>query len=289
MLIHHGVGIDVGTGTVKVAVGEQRFRFPSIVAHGFLSDWSEDTQIHEVGDAALSLANIRSISLKQPVHRGTPTNITDYLDLFKHALKETYKYKGDMLIRYPQNPQECDIVAGLPNISKDMAKDITKKVNRYIKPRNFRLISQSAGTLMNENRKTGIVCHIGHGTTEILVMINERIARAKTVTFGVGDMLEGLSASNDIASITKHDIFRSKDKVLAQQKTLLANNIQNILEKIVLEYRDIPLIFAGGGSLIPGLLDEIKSDIISNYITSVEPIYGNALGMLKVSKRFDTK
>ena len=298
--MHKHVGIDVGTGTTKVCIGMEKFMFPSVIATGFRYEFDQDSKVYEIGETALKLAAVRTIAIKQPVHRGEPTSIDDYCALINHALERCCKlHKNndhqvlpgitDLSNSYCDNIHDLIVVAGLPQAGHGHAKKIIQTIKRTVKPKIVKMISQSAGTLFYQNATNGIVCHIGHGTTEIMVMVNGVVATAYTISSGVSDISRHLKGGP--TNYTDYSLFSSDTKDIIKYRRVLADRIQNELEKIVLEYTNsttqqrLPLYFAGGGSQVPGLLDDISNDIISNYHVPDDPIYSNALGMLKVAKR----
>ncbi len=276
------VGLDIGTGTVKVATSTQQFKFPSVIARGHKLDLNQSSEVYAVGDAAVKLEPIRSIVLKTPVYRGAPTSMRDYLALIQHALDRVLKAHTEPIYNAPKSYEDLIIVAGIPYVARHKSKQIKAAVVERFKPKFFGMMYQARATLIHENIQNGIVCHIGHGTTEIMVVIGDDIAYGQTIMNGVGDITDAISTS--MVEYLDSTVFQRRDNELAQYRKVLAGTISNALEKVVLNYSNLPVICAGGGALIPKLISEIRNDTISNLQVAKEPVFANALGMLRQAK-----
>ena len=276
------VGLDIGTGTVKVATSTQQFKFPSIVAKGHRMDLNQNTEVSAVGAAAVKLEPIRSMILKTPVYRGAPTSMNDYLALIQYAFDRVLEIYTEPIHNAPKRYEDLVIVSGIPYVARHKAKQIKSAVMERFKPKFFGMMYQARATLIHEKIKDGIVCHIGHGTTEIMAVIGDDIAYGQTIMHGVGDITEVISTS--MTDYLDNSMFQRRDAEMAQYRKVLAGTISNSLEKVVLNYSNLPIICAGGGALIPKLITEIKSDIISNVMVAKEPVFSNSLGMLEQAK-----
>ncbi len=272
------VGLDIGTGSVKVATAHGTFVFPSIIAQGKGMDL-ESEDIILVGEDAVRQEHVKSMVLKTPVYRGTPTSISDYMELVRYALDRVILHKRDAVYEGPQSYSECMIVAGIPYDARGHTQKIKDSVNHRFAPKFFGLMYQAKATLDNEGVVDGIVCHIGHGTTEIMAVTHQSISYAKTVPCGVGEITSAITESR--SEYMNPEIFSKNTPQLAEARKILAANISDSLEKVVIDYPKIPVICAGGGALIPKLVSEIKNDIIQNVRIAKNPVFSNALGMLK--------
>ena len=185
----------------------------------------------------------------------------------------------DAMHAEPPRHADCTIVAGIPYSAKQHATRIKDAVNGRFSPAFFGLMYQARATLDCENMSDGIVCHIGHGTTEIMAVAHGNIAHAQTVLHGVGDIVQTISASK--TAYLDHDIFSKNNTQMAEPRRVLAAHISDALEKVVIDHPHLDVVCAGGGALIPRLVPEIKNDIITRIRTAGDPIYSNALGMLR--------
>lgn len=273
------VGLDIGTGSVKVATIHGTFQFPSIVARGKNMEL-ESQEIVLVGDMAVKAESVKSMVLKTPVYRGAPTSISDYLELIRHALDKVIEQQPqrDALHKGPQKYSDFVIIAGIPYSAKSHSQKIKDAVMECFAPKFFGLMFQAKATLDNEGIDNGIVCHIGHGTTEIMVVSHGNIAHAQTILHGVGDITSATSSSK--TSYLDWGMFSKKNPQLAEQRKILAAHISDSLEKVILDYPQLQVICAGGGALVPKLITEIKNDIISSITVAKNPVFSNALGML---------
>ncbi len=274
------VGLDIGTGSVKVATRRHRFKFPSVVARGraISVDGSEPESVF-VGEQAMRQEHVRSMLLKTPVYRGVPTAMDDYIELVRHALDLVIRADRNTVWHGPSGYSEMAIVAGIPYNSRDRVEAIKKAVQAEFAPHRFGVMFQARATLENEGMRDGIVCHIGHGTTEMMAVIGGNTAYGETVPHGVGDVVMAVTGSR--TGYTDHSVFASGSQLLAENRRILAGHIADSLEKIVIDYPGLDVVFAGGGALVPKLVGEIRVRTSGTVRTADEPVFSNALGMLK--------
>lgn len=272
------IGIDIGTGSTKVATIHGTFKFPSIIARGKNMEL-ESKEIVLVGDMAVKQESVKSMVLKTPVYRGAPTSIDDYLELIRHALDKAMEPQKDALHKGPQKYSDCIIIAGIPYNAKKYSQKIKDAVNDAFAPEFFGLMFQAKATLDYEGLTDGIICHIGQGTTEIMVVSHGNIAHAQTILHGVGDITNIIAQSK--TDYLNYELFSKNIPELAEQRKILAAHISDSLEKVVIDYPQLQVICAGGGSLIPKLISEIKNDIITRIKIAKDPVFSNALGMLQ--------
>ena len=76
-------------------------------------------------------------------------------------------------------------------------------------------------------------------------------------------------------------LFSKNTPQLDEARKILAANISDSLEKVVIDYPGIPVVCAGGGALIPKLISDIKNDTIQHIRIANNPVFSNSLGMLK--------
>ncbi len=273
------IGMDIGTGSVKIAMSGGVFSFPSLVARGRKIGVEESDEVVLVGDDAVRAADIRSMVLRTPVYRGEPASYEDYMMLIEHALKKAARLGRDAL--HGQTPRYSDltVIAGIPHSAKNQARKIKDAVNKRFAPKFFGLMFQAKATLENEGISDGIVCHIGHGTTEIMAVSHGDISHAQTVSHGVGDIASAIAQSK--VSYLDWDMFSGNMQGLAESRRMLAARISDSLEKVVFDNPEMPVICAGGGALVPKLVSEIKNERIRDIRIAENPVFSNALGMLK--------
>lgn len=275
------IGLDIGTGSVKVATVHGVFAFPSIVARGKSME-IEAKDITLVGEEAVKAEQVKSMVLKTPVYRGAPTSIDDYLELIKHALDKAMAPQKYALYK-SQKYSDLVIVAGIPYNAKEYTSKIKDAVIKKFAPKFFGLMYQAKATLDNEDMDNGIICHIGHGTTEIMAISHGMISHAQTINHGVGDITSTITSSK--TNYLDKKIFSKNTIQLTEQRKILAAHISDVLEKVIIDYPAIPVICAGGGALVPKLIGEIKNDIINNVRIAKNPVYSNALGMLRKASK----
>ena len=277
------IGLDIGTGSVKVATSQGVFQFPSIIAEGKNMELEESKEIVLVGDEAVKQESIQSMILKTPVYRGAPTSMKYYVELIGHALDKvlhnSQKNNKNALNKGPEKYSDLVIVAGIPYSAKSQSQKIKNAVIEKFAPKFFGLMFQAKATLDNEGIEDGIICHVGNGTSEIMAISNGNIAHPQTVLHGVGDIAKAITSSK--TGYLNYKIFSKNTTELVEQRRILAAHISDALEKVVIDYPQLPVIFAGGGVLIPKLISDIKNDIITNIRIAKDPVFSNALVMLK--------
>jgi|APSaa5957512535_1039671.scaffolds.fasta_scaffold03954_12 actin-like ATPase involved in cell morphogenesis len=275
------IGIDIGTGSVKVATIHGTFAFPSIIARGKNME-IESKEIVLVGEQAVKQEQVKSMVLKTPIYRGAPTSIEDYLELIRHALDKAMESQ-DALYKGAQRYSDHTIVAGIPYSAKRYSQKIKDAVNDTFAPKFFGLMFQAKATLDNEGLDDGIICHIGQGTTEIMVVSHGNIAHAQTILHGVGDITNVITTSK--TDYLNFEIFSKNSPELIEQRRILAAHISDSLEKVVIDYPQLQIICAGGGSLVPKLIQSIKNDTITHIRIAKDPVFSNALGMLQKASK----
>lgn len=284
MLNENIMGLDIGTGFVKVATKTRRIRFPSIIATGKHLDLESSGVSTHVGYDAIPFDGVKSMILKTPMYRGIPVVMDDYIKLIRHSINYVIPDPKGLLSRNSNKYHSMIIVAGIPYAAKEHAEKIKNAVAESISPKSFNLIFQAQGTLLHEGLNNGIICHIGHGTTELMVITNNKIAYGKTIKHGVGDITSVICDSK--TSYVDKQLYTKNTPELIECRGLLACSISDVLEKTVIDYPGIPVICAGGGALVPKLVNEIKNDTITNIRIAKEPIFGNALGMLIKAEKY---
>ncbi len=311
------LGLDIGTGFVKIAYGANRTaRFPSIISRGRDIDLDGfasgnggggggggGANVIHIGYDAAKYERIRSMTIHTPVYRGAPTNMGDYVAIVRHAL-DTVISGGNSAkgaadgsssssssgssgnTRNNDNSRNSSnrygsmiIVGGIPYSARNEAQKIKNEITKALKPKFFGLIYQARATLIHEGVEDGIVCHIGHGTTELMALVHGRTAQAKTIRRGVGDIVSEMTDSK--VQYINSEIFTQDTPDLTEQRMRLAGQISDVLEKMVVDFADLPVICAGGGVMIPKLIQEIRNDIITDVRIAQDPVFSNALGMLR--------
>ncbi len=277
------IGLDIGSGSTKVATVNETFKFPSLIVRGKNMELEESKEMVLVGEDAVKQESIKSMVLTNPVYRGIPTSIDDYLELIRHALDKVIHLRKDALHKGPQKYSEMVIVAGIPYSAKKYSQKIKDAVNDTFAPKFFGLMFQAKATLDYEGLTDGIICHIGHGTTEIMAVSHGNIAHAQTILHGVGDITNVITQSK--TDYLNYELFSKNIPELVEQRKILAAYISDGLEKVVIDYPLHPVICAGGGSLVPKLISEIKNDIITHIRIAKDPVFSNAIGMLQKASK----
>lgn len=300
------VGLDIGTNYTKATKdGKQVISFPSIVVYGEEKDWSltgENKDIY-VGEEALAMVqSLENVEAMRPLHEGRIMN-QSYMELAKHALK-TMDIEPEV------------IATGMPVKSSkgerdELAKDIKKELNAEAL-----IYPEPAGTLAQMNSQTGVCVDMGFGTTDIAVLSQMEYIKGDTLLLGVDwlyNNLEVLIRKNYGINITPEEITKllttpnyelgrirsgktikiSHKDVSAEYNKLLKNWLDRIVSrtKLIVEglSTDIvdQIILTGGGSLLPGVHEEFKSNFesIANVVKPEDPISSNAIGYYQLTEK----
>ncbi len=277
-------GLDIGTGFVKIATSTRLTKFPSLIATGrHLELESNNKDTTHIGYDAAKYETIKTMTLKRPVYRGIPTIMEDYISLIKYSMDQILGTPRTSAVgRYAQ----MVIVAGVPYAARDHSKKIREAVMKALGPKFFGLIYQARATLIHQGLEDGIVCHIGHGTTEIMAVVNGKIASGLTLDHGVGDITSAITDTKT-GYVKEKSLFAKDTPELSQYRKLLADSISDSLTKTVIDFPELPVILAGGGALIPKLVSEIKNEAIRDKCQIArDPVFSNALGMLTKAQKW---
>ena len=265
------IGLDVGTGFTKSAAGGKTFLFPSLYTAMYsdrksIDDLSgRERLVETVGFDALKTARGVKASMVRPVQHGMPFNTRGFRALVKNSL--TIAGINDSIA-------ETTICVGITYDAKEKRKDL-EKIVRSFKPKSCIIVPQAYGTLVYAGKKTGTVVNIGHGTTEIISITPGNID-GKSVKMGGDYVMSQLSSGKgDYVNFGK--LFSKYPEKTANLVRLLVDGIVDELSR-VLGSGDNDIILAGGGSLIPGVREEIKK-IGRNVIFPDDPVFSNAIGL----------
>ncbi len=300
------VGLDIGTNYTKATMdGKEVISFPSIVVYGEEKDWSltgENKDIY-VGEEALAMVqSLENVEAMRPLHEGRIMN-QSYMELARQAL--------NMMDVQP------DVIAtGMPVKSskserEELAKDIKKEFNA-----DALIYPEPAGTLAQMNTQTGVCVDIGFGTTDIAVLSQMEYIRGDTLLLGVDwlyNNLEVLIRKNYGINITPEEITKllttsnyelgrirsgktikiSHKDVSNEYNKLLKNWLDRIVSrtKLIVEglSTDIvdQIVLTGGGSLLPGVYEEFKSNFesIANVVKPDDPVSSNAIGYYHLTEK----
>ena len=166
------VGLDVGSGFVKVSALGRQVMFPSLYSCTYAPGAGDDDVVSRagekgapkavlrdaVGDDAVVMAAGRFATLIRPVKHGVPHDGRGYSRLAAEALRA-----ADI-----KDPENAVICAGVPYDARDDRERIRRLIVAAVQPAYCLVLPQAYGTLKACGRRTGTIVNIGHGTTEIM-------------------------------------------------------------------------------------------------------------------------
>ena len=282
------VGLDVGTGWVKVSALGRREMFPSLYSCTYAPSAGDDDMLKggggkgrpkailrdAAGDAAAAMASGRYATLIRPVKHGVPHDGRGYSRLVAEGLRAVGI----------EDPGRAVVCAGVPYDSRGERDRIRQLVVAAVKPAYCLVVPQAYGTIRACGQKAGTVVNIGHGTTEIMRvgpegMYGVSIQRASEFVLQQLAQRQGRRGRD---AYTKYDKVLAEDpKMTARLVDLLAVHIADEVPQFSSGVGDSGLILSGGGSCMPGMPEALAKALggAVNVRMVDEPSYSNAVGL----------
>jgi len=265
------VGIDFGNGNTKVCFDDKKIGFPSLVAKSPSTKWN--TEKISVGDDAARDAQNIGCEIFSPIVSGTPILKDEFNLLVKKAIEPIIS-KGE----------EFAVCAGLPYDTVDQKQTIISALKSAGSTKQW-IIPQAFGTAIYEELSSCIICSIGWGTTEWLVVDNNRPTWGKSDSMAVSYIVSEIDKTG--ADYVNRSIFDHVDT--KKKKTDLVNHITYNYKKMSMNMKKpYTLLFSGGGILVQGIRELFDKSGIK-FDISKDPIYANALGMKVHAERMGKK
>ena len=232
------VGLDVGTGWVKVSALGRRAMFPSLYSCTYAPSAGDADILRgadergrpkailrdAVGEAAAAMATGRFATLIRPVKHGVPHDGRGYSRLAEEALRKVGI----------DDPSKAVICAGVPYDARADRDRIKKLIVAATGPAYCMVLPQAYGTLKACGRRAGTVVNIGHGTTEIMRVGPEgmyavSIQKASEFVLQQLAQRQGRTARD---AYTDHDaVVRDDPKMTARLVELLAIHIADEIQQ----------------------------------------------------------
>ena len=259
------IAIDAGTGYVKGVSAHVRVSFPSIYGTRKLTRWEDPREgtVEAVGYDAVKMSIYPDTVLVRAVLEGKVADEKAYGAIIKEAARK---------LGCEHDLGSILVMAGLPYGAATQKQTLEKLVQRTLRPARVLVIPQSIGTLLAEDAKTGLVMSIGQGTTELVLFED-----LKPVT--------GLSISQACDYLYEDLTYLEYGKNAADKKkidsltTILANKLAVFKTRLDKEF---DVYVSGGGALVDGLYDSLKSKVPDNLKMVKDPVYSNAEGLYKL-------
>ena len=265
------IGLDVGTGSVKVVSNEKSLNFPSIYAYRNPNKWEKKSDcIIDVGKSALLMKSHPDAVVIRPVSEGQPIHQQGFGELVKFAVESITK---------DASFSNLIIVVGLPyNADLKQRASLRSFVQDITGAQRVSVLPQALGTLRNVKRKDGIVVSIGQGTTEIVVFKDEKPVLGNSVP----QATDFLTQSYGEFAHLDHKIF--ENKAVKAKVDQLADIISNRITLFQGQLDDeLPIILSGGAMKIPGMHRSLKKRINATLIIPDDPVMSNALGLFDIA------
>ncbi len=270
------IGLDIGTGFVKCVSDYCRFKFPSLYARRINGQWTKSVS-EAIGDKATQMLKTAGTTAISPICRGRP--------------QKRYQKQVDMLVResidrvyqtaHTPDMEKARVIVGLPYEAASYKNTMTKLICKVPKVQSCDVVAQAAGTLVDMNKSTGMVVSIGQGTSEIVMIEDNKI-------------LDGQSLEWASEFITrKIGRFAHLDtKTLLQHRDICSRYAKALSENLALEVSDMAeahgytksIIVSGGGILIPRVREELTAKLKGfKIMVPDDPVMSNAAGLYKLA------
>ncbi len=270
------IGLDVGTGFVKCVSDTAKARFPSLYAYRVPSSWEEKKgPIEAVGDDAVRLSEKHGTVVIRPVVQGSPVNEEAFCKLVKKAVEAVSQRKDPV----GSQSEGLHIVVGLPYEARAQRDSIKRLVQKMCRQALCHVVPQAIGTLVDASLKDGIVASIGQGTTEMVAFQGLIPVKGISSHHAVNDISSRLSPSK--TAYLDDSIFG--DEKAGHLVAMLADSICDDLNAVRQDLKNLPLVFSGGGIMIPRLRGEIESRLKQKIVVPDDPVMSNALGLYKLA------
>lgn len=272
------LGLDIGTGFVKGVCDHGSFLFPSICVRRNGGDWTNKT-IEKVGDEAARIVDTSGVTAIRPIHRGKPdAKYQKQVELLiQEAVRQAYKLND----KKPNPEDKLRIIVGLPYHAFKDRDYILRIIKKTLPVEYCSVIAQATGTMVDLGKKNGIVVSIGQGTTEIVAMEDFEIVDGESSPWAsdfVTKKIGKFAHLNTLKVLDHSDTCRKYSKILAD------NLAKEITEMSANHNNQHEIILSGGGMKLPGLKDELVSNLKNFKIfLHTNPSMSNALGMYKMT------
>ena len=287
------VGLDIGTGFVKVSASGRHLIFPSLIGRILTDDRSpgEATAagggqkkriVERAGKGALDVGSNRHGSLIRPVRHGLPYDDAGFGLLVQEAI--AMLGNGDsvaIVAGVPHDPH------GDPKKHVENSTHIQKIINKHAKPELIRIVPQAYGTLKSCSKKFGTVINIGHGTTEIITVTKNGFPDGFSIDRAADFVISQLGAGQRREDYVNYERLLSADpKKTERLVRMLASHIADDVSRIKIVE---PLILAGGGSQLPGIKERFEELLGVEITIPDNPTFANAVGYEMIAKELITK
>ena len=265
------IGLDVGTGSVKVVSDSNSLNFPSIYAYRSSTSWEKTVGvIKTVGETAVEMKGHPDAVIIRPVGEGKPIHHEGFGELVKFAVESISK---------DASFSKLIIVIGLPYLAdKKQRSQLSELVTKITGAYRVVVLPQVIGTLRHMKMSDGIVVSIGQGTTEIVVFENEKPIHGTSIPQATDFLTQsfGEFAHLDHSIFLKKEVRDKVDKladIISNRITLLQGQLD----------RPFPLILSGGAVHIPGMVKSLKKKINADIVIPDDPVMSNANGLFNIA------
>lgn len=270
------IGLDIGTGFVKCVSDHGSFRFPSLYARRINGQWTSAVS-EAVGDKAAQMLRTRGTTAISPICQGRPQK------RYQKQVRLLVAEAIDRVYKMVQAPAEkARIVVGLPYEAASVKGALTRLISQESRVERCDVVAQAVGTLVGMHRRTGMVVSIGQGTSEILVVEDNKILDGRSLEW-----------ASEFITLKIGRFAHLDTKLLAQHRDVCSRYAKALAENLAAEVADMAsahgygqeIIVSGGGILIPRVRQELAGRLKGFKLAIPEdPVMSNAVGIYKLAR-----
>jgi actin-related protein len=268
------IGLDMGTGFVKIVSDGKSLVIPSLYAYRDPGAWEKtDQRIIALGEEAKNLQKYPDAVVLRPVQEGRPVDMKSFEALVTYSVKKILEPCDPVA-----NMSETRMVIGLPYSAKDDRQRVAKLVQSAINPKMVLVVPQAIGTLIDQDRQRGIVLSIGQGTSELVAFEDSSPVDGQSIPqasdFITGQFGEFAHLDFEVYSKNTAAVAKGVEKL----SDILANRTLGFRSRLGSDY---DIIVSGGGIKIPGMQEALARKI-KKFVVPDDPVLSNAKGLHKL-------
>ncbi|CAE6486089.1 ParM/StbA family protein [Candidatus Nitrosotenuis uzonensis] len=279
------IGLDVGTGFVKCVSDYGSVIFPSLFAYRDLGKWDESQgRIEAVGKRAKEFARYPDAVIIRPVSEGRPIDERGFEALVSEAIIRVCRIGLQQNDLEREHDSDIGIIVGLPyDASKDKTR-LRKIIAKRIRPKNYGIVPQVLGTLIDMNKKDAIIMSIGQGTTEIVAFDDRKPVFGTSVSQATDFITLGLGEFSYLKASTftnhKLELRKNVDKL----SDILSNKLVGFMSQLD-NKNHYDIVVSGGGIMIPEMKESLETKLGRKFEIPKVPIMSNAIGLYKLATK----
>lgn len=288
--LHHAVGLDIGTYSLKLVEIKFENNRPSIerilvipipenidrtkpesFGKWLAEIWKKENLKTRTVRLTIPRYEVLTTELDIPPGNESETEKMIELQLERELPVPADSVKSDyfVLLKNELGTQKIMVISARKELI-DFYKSTIKQAGLYLDRIELSSLSLNRA-IQYENPSVGswIVVNIGHSMTELMITDNKNVTYSRSASFGIKSLfttptsvgMQPPSDSFDLESLQKLDFLKPNDPIVINWINQLGFELKRSLEAYTLEYgKPSPkqVIFYGGGSCLTGLVQALQ-------------------------------